>query len=322
MTETFWGILIPFLGTSLGAACVFFMRRALGDLVQRSLAGFAAGVMVAASVWSLLIPAIEQSEKLGRFAFFPAFAGFWFGVLFLLALDHLIPHLHVGSEEAEGPKSRLGRTTMMVLAVTLHNIPEGMAVGVMYAGFLAGSAQITAASALALSLGIAIQNFPEGAIISMPLRAEGESKGRAFAGGVLSGVVEPIGAVVTILAAQLVIPALPYLLSFAAGAMLYVVVEELIPEMSQGRHSNLGTVFFAVGFSVMMVLDVALGEQEPYNAENANSFTRLDTKSVRKGPAWYPDTTPRGQPADIPAWSGSEAKIQESAHCQGRAPRS
>ena len=253
MTETFWGILIPFLGTSLGAACVFFMRRALGDLVQRSLAGFAAGVMVAASVWSLLIPA------LGRFAFFPAFAGFWFGVLFLLALDHLIPHLHVGSEEAEGPKSRLGRTTMMVLAVTLHNIPEGMAVGVMYAGFLAGSAQITAASALALSLGIAIQNFPEGAIISMPLRAEGESKGRAFAGGVLSGVVEPIGAVVTILAAQLVIPALPYLLSFAAGAMLYVVVEELIPEMSQGRHSNLGTVFFAVGFSVMMVLDVALG---------------------------------------------------------------
>ena len=258
MTETFWGILIPFLGTSLGAACVFFMRRALGDLVQRSLAGFAAGVMVAASVWSLLIPAIEQSEG-GRFAFFPAFAGFWFGVLFLLALDHLIPHLHVGSEEAEGPKSRLGRTTMMVLAVTLHNIPEGMAVGVMYAGFLAGSAQITAASALALSLGIAIQNFPEGAIISMPLRAEGESKGKAFAGGVLSGVVEPIGAVVTILAAQLVIPALPYLLSFAAGAMLYVVVEELIPEMSQGRHSNLGTVFFAVGFSVMMVLDVALG---------------------------------------------------------------
>ena len=322
MTETFWGILIPFLGTSLGAACVFFMRRALGDLVQRSLAGFAAGVMVAASVWSLLIPAIEQSEKLGRFAFFPAFAGFWFGVLFLLALDHLIPHLHVGSEEAEGPKSRLGRTTMMVLAVTLHNIPEGMAVGVMYAGFLAGSAQITAASALALSLGIAIQNFPEGAIISMPLRAEGESKGRAFAGGVLSGVVEPIGAVVTILSAQLVIPALPYLLSFAAGAMLYVVVEELIPEMSQGRHSNLGTVFFAVGFSVMMVLDVALGQQEPYNAENANSFTRLDTKSVRKGPTWYPDTTPRGQPADIPAWSGSEAKIQESVHCQGRAPRS
>ena len=257
--QTFWGILIPFLGTSFGAACVFFMRHSLDDLVQRSLAGFAAGVMVAASIWSLLIPAIDQSAGLGRFAFFPAFAGFWFGVLFLLALDHLIPHLHVGSDQAEGPKNKLGRTTMMLLAVTLHNIPEGMAVGVMYAGFLAGSTQITAASALALSLGIAIQNFPEGAIISMPLRAEGESKAKAFAGGVLSGVVEPISAVLTILAAQRVIPALPYLLSFAAGAMLYVVVEELIPEMSQGRHSNLGTVFFAAGFSVMMVLDVALG---------------------------------------------------------------
>ena len=180
-------------------------------------------------------------------------------MLFLLALDHLIPHLHVGSEQAEGPKSRLARTTMMVLAVTLHNIPEGMAVGVMYAGFLADGTQITAASALALSIGIAIQNFPEGAIISMPLRAEGQKKGRAFLGGVLSGVVEPIGAVLTILAAQFIIPALPYLLSFAAGAMLYVVVEELIPELSQGAHSNLGTVFFAAGFSVMMVLDVALG---------------------------------------------------------------
>ena len=257
--ETFFGILIPFLGTAMGAACVFFMKKSLGDLVQRSLAGFAAGVMVAASIWSLLIPAIEQSNDLGKLSFLPAFTGFWLGVLFLLALDHLIPHLHVDSEQAEGPKTKLGRTTMMVLAVTLHNIPEGMAVGVMYAGFLAGNAQITATSALALSLGIAIQNFPEGAIISMPLRAEGEGKGRAFWGGVLSGVVEPIGAVVTILAAQLVIPALPFLLSFAAGAMLYVVVEELIPEMSQGKHSNLGTVFFAAGFSVMMVLDVALG---------------------------------------------------------------
>ena len=238
--------------------CVFFMKKTLGDLVQRSLAGFAAGVMVAASIWSLLIPAIDQSTHLGKLSFLPAFAGFWCGILFLLALDHLIPHLHVGSEQAEGPKSNLSRTVMMVLAVTLHNIPEGMAVGVMYAGFLSANPQITAASALALSLGIAIQNFPEGAIISLPLRAEGESKGRAFLGGVFSGVVEPIGAVLTILAAQLVIPALPYLLSFAAGAMLYVVVEELIPEMSQGRHSNLGTVFFAVGFSVMMVLDVAL----------------------------------------------------------------
>ena len=246
--EVFLGILIPFLGTTLGAACVFFMKKSLGDLVQRSLAGFAAGVMVAASIWSLLIPAIAQSDHMGRLSFLPALAGFWAGVLFLLLLDRLIPHLHVGSDQAEGPKSKLGRTTMMVLAVTLHNIPEGMAVGVMYAGFLAGNTQITAASALALSLGIAIQNFPEGV-----------RKGKAFGGGVLSGAVEPIGAVLTILAAQLVIPALPYLLSFAAGAMLYVVVEELIPEMSQGKHSNLGTVFFAVGFSVMMTLDVALG---------------------------------------------------------------
>ena len=257
--EVFFGLLIPFLGTSLGAACVFFMKKSLGDLVQRALAGFAAGVMVAASVWSLLIPAIEQSEAMGAFAFLPAFIGFWIGVLFLLALDHLIPHLHVGSDEAEGPKSKLGRTTMMVLAVTLHKIPEGMAVGVMYAGLLSGNMQITAASALALSIGIAIQNFPEGAIISMPLRAEGESKGKAFLGGVLSGIVEPIGAILTIIAARFIVPALPYLLSFAAGAMVYVVVEELIPEMSQGRHSNIGTVFFAVGFSIMMMLDVALG---------------------------------------------------------------
>ena len=255
----FLGILIPFVGTTLGAASVFFMKNALGKSVQRALAGFAAGVMVAASIWSLLIPAIDQSENMGALSFIPAVVGFWIGILFLLALDHLIPHLHVGSNQAEGPKSRLGRTTMMVLAVTLHNIPEGMAVGVMYAGFLAGNAQITATSALALSLGIAIQNFPEGAIISMPLKAEGESKGKAFWGGVHSGMVEPVGAVLTILAAQLIIPALPYLLSFAAGAMLYVVVEELIPEMSQGEHSNIGTIFFAVGFSLMMILDVVLG---------------------------------------------------------------
>ena len=257
--EAFWGILIPFLGTSLGAACVFFMKKTLSDMVQRALTGFAAGVMVAASVWSLLIPAMEQSAGMGRLSFVPAVAGFWIGILFLLGLDHIVPHLHVKSGQTEGPKSQLRRTTMMVLAVTLHNIPEGMAVGVVYAGYLSGSAQITAAGALALSLGIAIQNFPEGAIISMPLRAEGMKKGKAFCGGVLSGVVEPIGAVLTILAAQLVVPALPYLLSFAAGAMLYVVVEELIPEMSQGSHSNIGTLFFAVGFSIMMMLDVALG---------------------------------------------------------------
>ena len=257
--DAFWGILIPFLGTSLGAGCVFFLKKSLSDDIQRALTGFAAGVMVAASVWSLLIPAMEQAADLDRLAFFPAAVGSWLGILFLLLLDHLIPHLHQNSLQAEGPKSQLQRTTMMVLAVTLHNIPEGMAVGVVYAGYLAGTAQITAAGALALSLGIAIQNFPEGAIISMPLRAEGMKKGRAFWGGVLSGIVEPIGAVLTILAAGIVVPALPYLLSFAAGAMLYVVVEELIPEMSQGQHSNVGTVFFAVGFSVMMVLDVALG---------------------------------------------------------------
>ena len=259
MAQTFYGILIPFLGTTLGATCVFFMKKALGDALQRILTGFAAGVMVAASVWSLLIPAIEQSSGMGRLSFVPAFAGFWIGILFLLGLDHLIPHLHAGSSQAEGPKSRLRKTTMMVLAVTLHNIPEGMAVGVVYAGLVSGSAQITAAGALALSLGIAIQNFPEGAIISMPLRAEGMSKSRAFLGGVLSGVVEPVGAVATVLAAQQIVPALPYLLSFAAGAMLYVVVEELIPEMSQGEHSNIGTISFAAGFSIMMMLDVALG---------------------------------------------------------------
>ncbi len=257
--ESFWGILIPFLGTSLGAACVFFMKKSLSDTVQRALTGFAAGVMVAASVWSLLIPAIERSAGRGKLAFLPAVLGFWVGILFLLALDHIIPHLHAKSGQLEGPKSRLQRTTMMVLAVTLHNIPEGMAVGVVYAGYLSGDTQITAAGALALSLGIAIQNFPEGAIISLPLRAEGMKKGRAFRDGVLSGAVEPIGAVLTVLAARMVVPALPYLLSFAAGAMLYVVVEELIPEMSQGDHSNIGTVFFAVGFSVMMILDVALG---------------------------------------------------------------
>jgi len=259
MTDAFYGILIPFLGTSLGAASVFFLKKSLGDYIQRALTGFAAGVMVAASIWSLLIPAMDQSAALGKLAFFPAVVGFWMGILFLLLLDHIIPHLHRNSQQAEGPHSQLQRTTMMVLAVTLHNIPEGMAVGVVYAGYLSGTAQITAAGALALSLGIAIQNFPEGAIISMPLRAEGMSKGRAFWGGVLSGVVEPIGAVLTILAASVIVPALPYLLSFAAGAMLYVVVEELIPEMSQGEHSDIGTVLFAVGFSLMMVLDVALG---------------------------------------------------------------
>lgn len=257
--KTIYGILIPFLGTALGAACVFFMKKSLGDMVQRALTGFAAGVMTAASVWSLLIPALEQAEGMGVWSFIPAVAGFWIGILFLLLLDHVIPHLHQRSEKAEGPASRLRKGTMMMLAVTLHNIPEGMAIGVVYAGLLSGSAQITAAGALALSLGIAIQNFPEGAIISMPLRAEGMKKSRAFVGGVLSGVVEPVAAFLTVLASGFIVPALPYLLSFAAGAMIYVVVEELVPEMSQGEHSNLGTLFFAAGFSVMMILDVALG---------------------------------------------------------------
>lgn len=257
--QTFYGILIPFLGTSLGAGCVFFMKKNMSERISRSLGGFAAGVMVAASVWSLLIPSIEQARDMGKWSFVPAVIGFWIGILFLLLLDHVIPHLHRSSGEAEGPKTKLRRTTMMVLAVTLHNIPEGMAVGVVYAGYLSGNVQISTAGALALSIGIAIQNFPEGAIISLPLRAEGAKKSKAFWGGILSGVVEPIGAVLTVLAARLVVPALPYLLSFAAGAMLYVVVEELVPEISQGKHSNLGTLFFAVGFSVMMILDVALG---------------------------------------------------------------
>lgn len=253
------GILLPFLGTSLGAACVFFTGRRMSLTVNRALTGFAAGVMVAASVWSLLIPAMESSEGMGRWAFGPAVIGFWIGVLFLLVLDHAVPHLHMNSTETEGPRSKLRQTTMLVLAVVLHNIPEGMAVGVVYAGYLSGDAGISAMGALAMSLGIAIQNFPEGAIISMPLRGGGMGRGRSFLSGVLSGVVEPIGAVLTIAAAGLLVPVLPYLLSFAAGAMLYVVVEELIPEMSSGEHSDVGTLSFAVGFTVMLALDVALG---------------------------------------------------------------
>ena len=258
-SEVIRGILIPFAGTSLGAAMVFFMKTSLNEQVSRALTGFAAGVMVAASVWSLLIPSMEQSATMGIWAFVPAVIGFWVGILFLLLLDHIIPHLHRNSDEAEEPRSHLKRTTMLVLAVTLHNIPEGMAVGVVYAGWLSGNTYITVTGALALSIGIAIQNFPEGAIISLPLRAEGAGKGKSFLYGVLSGVVEPIGAFLTILAATLILPALPYLLSFAAGAMMYVVIEELIPEMSVGKHSDIGTIFFAMGFTLMMALDVALG---------------------------------------------------------------
>lgn len=253
------GLLIPFLGTSLGAACVFFMKRELRRSIQRALTGFAAGVMTAASVWSLLVPAMDMADGMGKLAFLPAAIGFWCGILFLLLLDSLIPHLHMNAEKAEGLPSKLARTTMMVLAVTLHNIPEGMAVGIVYVGFLSGTENMTAGGALALALGIAIQNFPEGAIISMPLHAEGKSKGRAFADGVLSGAVEPVGAVLTILFAGLFLPVMPYLLSFAAGAMIYVVVEELIPEMSEGEHSNIGVLMFSVGFTLMMILDVALG---------------------------------------------------------------
>lgn len=253
------GIMIPLLGTVLGSACVFFMKKGMSENLKRALSGFAAGVMVAASIWSLIIPAIEQSENMGKWSFVPAAVGFWLGILFLLLLDHIVPHLHQNASQVEGPKSHLKKSTMMILAVTLHNIPEGMAVGVVFAGYIAGKTNITAAGALALSLGIAIQNFPEGAIISMPLKSEKMSKPKAFLSGAASGVVEPIGALITIAAAGIVIPVLPYLLSFAAGAMLYVVVEELIPEMSSGEHSNLGTVFFAVGFCLMMILDVALG---------------------------------------------------------------
>ncbi|MBQ8080487.1 MAG: ZIP family metal transporter [Clostridia bacterium] len=259
MRDVIWGLLIPLIGTSAGAACVFFMRKELSVAVQRALTGFASGVMVAASIWSLLIPAMEQAAPMGALSFLPAVIGFWGGILFLLLLDQVIPHLHMNTDQPEGPKSKLARTTMMVLAVTLHNIPEGMAVGVVYAGYLSGSVEITAGGALALALGIAIQNFPEGAIISMPLHAQGRSKGRAFLDGVLSGAVEPVGAALTILLAGLVVPAMPYLLSFAAGAMIYVVVEELIPEMSAGEHSNIGVILFAAGFTLMMALDVALG---------------------------------------------------------------
>lgn len=257
--QTLQGILIPFVGTTLGAACVFFMKGAMNQLLQKSLTGFAAGVMVAASIWSLLIPAMDYASGMGKFAFVPAAVGFWLGVLFLLFLDRVIPHLHMNSDEVEGPKSQLSRSTMMVLAVVLHNLPEGMAVGVVYAGLMAGDTELSVTGAIALSLGIAIQNFPEGAIISMPLQAEGMKKQKAFLNGMLSGIVEPIGALITILAASRVLPLLPYLLSFSAGAMIYVVVEELIPESAEGDHSNIGTIMFALGFTLMMILDVALG---------------------------------------------------------------
>lgn len=259
MNTSVWiGILIPFLGTMLGSACVFFMRQKMDGRVQKILLGFASGVMIAASVWSLLIPAIDMSENLGKLSFMPAAVGFLLGIFFLLFLDRTIPHMHL-DHQVEGRKSHLQRTTMLILAVTMHNFPEGMAVGVVFAGALMGNADVSIAGAVALSLGIAIQNFPEGAIISMPLKSEGVSKTKAFMYGTLSGIVEPIGALLTLLLSQFMIPFLPYLLSFAAGAMAYVVVEELIPEGSQGDHTNIATIGFAIGFVLMMILDVALG---------------------------------------------------------------
>ena len=256
---TFYGLAIPFLGTALGASFVFFLKKELSSGVQKALLGFASGVMVAASVWSLIIPALEECTEWGQFAFVPAAVGIALGFAFLLLLDVVIPHLHVHADKPEGPHAKLRKTTMLCLAVTLHNIPEGMAVGVIFAGLLSGGSSITAAGAIALAIGIAIQNIPEGAIISMPLAGDNNGKPKAFLYGILSGIVEPIAAVLTILLTGLVVPLLPYLLSFAAGAMLYVVVEELIPEASQGEHSNIGTIGFAIGFILMMILDVALG---------------------------------------------------------------
>ena len=258
MAIVFWGLMIPFAGTTLGAACVFFMKREMHDGVRRALMGFAAGVMVAASVWSLLIPSIEMADAAERLSFIPALVGFLFGIAFLFSLDRITPHLHIDASAPEGPKSRLSRTLMLVFAVTLHNIPEGMAVGVVFAGMTSGTANVSAAAAFALSLGIAIQNFPEGAIISMPLRTEGNSKAKSFWYGMLSGAVEPVAAVITILLTETVLSALPYFLSFAAGAMIYVVIEELIPEATRDDKTDVCTIGFAVGFALMMVLDVAL----------------------------------------------------------------
>ena len=257
--NVFFGLMIPFVGTTLGAACVLFMKKELNPLVQKAFLGFASGVMVAASVWSLLIPAMDMSGSMGKFAFIPAAAGLLLGVGFLLVMDKAVPHLHLGSEESEGPKVALKKTTMLVLAVTLHNIPEGLSAGAVFAGVLAGNDTVTMAGAFALAIGIAIQNFPEGAIISLPLRGGGMGRKRAFLMGTLSGIVEPIGAVITIVLARIMSPILPYTLAFAAGAMLYVVVEELIPESSEGDHSDKGTLGFALGFMIMMTLDVALG---------------------------------------------------------------
>lgn len=253
------GLLIPFFGTVLGSGMVIFMKDKMDQRVEKVLLGFASGVMIAASIWSLLLPSIEMSEQQGVIGWIPAAVGFMLGILFLLLLDTVVPHLHLETDQPEGMPASLKKTTMLVLAVTIHNIPEGMAVGVVFAGVLAGNTGISLAGAFALSIGIAIQNFPEGAIISMPLKSEGLSKTRAFLDGAASGVVEPIAALLTILLTGLITPVLPYLLSFAAGSMIYVVVEELIPESQAGEHSNIGTIGVSIGFVLMMILDVALG---------------------------------------------------------------
>ena len=254
----FIGLIIPFIGTTLGAACVLFLQNELKPVIQKSLLGFAAGVMVAAAIWSLLIPAMEMSEGMGKLAFLPAAVGFLLGIAFLLLLDRMIPHLHLESDEAESPKSSLKKSTMLILAVTIHNIPEGISSGAIFAGLLTHNSNVTLAGAFALSIGIAIQNLPEGFIVSLPIRSE-RGRGRAFVSGMMSGIVEPIAGGITVLLSRYLTPALPYLLAFAAGAMIYVVVEELIPESAEGEHSNIGTIGFAVGFVIMMILDVALG---------------------------------------------------------------
>lgn len=253
------GILIPFIGTTAGAGCVFFLKNELKPVVQNSLLGFASGVMVAASVWSLLIPAMEMSAHMGKMSVIPAAVGFLLGMAFLLFMDEVVPHLHLDHEQPEGLSCGLGKSLMLVLAVTLHNIPEGMAVGVVFAGMLSKNTNISLMGAFALSIGIAIQNFPEGAIISLPLKESLKSRRKSFLYGAASGIVEPIAALFTIFMASYIEPILPYLLAFAAGSMIYVVVEELIPESAQGEHSNAGTIGFAAGFALMMILDVVLG---------------------------------------------------------------
>ncbi|MBQ8293368.1 MAG: ZIP family metal transporter [Bacilli bacterium] len=259
MFETIFSVIIPFIGTVLGAATVFFVRKRLSDNVQRAFSGFAAGVMVAAAIWSLILPSFDASADMGKLSFIPVIIGLWLGFLFLMILDKVVPHVHIDSDETEGPKCNFKKSTMTALAVALHNLPEGMAVGIVLASAQDETSVVPLSMAIALAIGIAIQNFPEGAIISLPLHDCGIKRSKTFLLGVLSGIVEPLGAVLTLLLASFITPILPYMLSFAAGAMIYVVVEELIPEMSKGKHSHIGTIFFAIGFSLMMILDIILG---------------------------------------------------------------